>query len=81
MPFTDSQRNAYANLINEFRNAQGATPADMVSDMGEDEDLATIKSKTSLLLNKGSIGSNGSSSKRQKISEFGNGEFWAFRIC
>uniref|UniRef100_A0A5K3EST8 Helicase ATP-binding domain-containing protein n=1 Tax=Mesocestoides corti TaxID=53468 RepID=A0A5K3EST8_MESCO len=65
VPFTDSQRAAYTNLINEFRNAQGATAADMANDVGEDEDMASVKIQSNLLLNKGTV-TNGA--KRQKIS-------------
>ncbi|KAL5103352.1 hypothetical protein TcWFU_002920 [Taenia crassiceps] len=64
--FTESQRMAYTNLINKFRNAQGASAADMASDVGEDEDMSTVKQQSSFLLAK--VGVTNGAAKRQKIS-------------
>ncbi|CUT99656.1 SWI:SNF matrix associated [Echinococcus multilocularis] len=66
VPFTESQRIAYTNLINKFRNAQGASAADIASDVGEDEDMSAVKRQSSFLLSKGVI-TNGAA-KRPKIS-------------
>ncbi|VDK25438.1 unnamed protein product [Taenia asiatica] len=64
--FTESQRIAYTNLINKFRNAQGATAADIASDVGEDEDMSTVKQQSSFLLSK--VGVTNGAAKRPKIS-------------
>ncbi|VDM30779.1 unnamed protein product [Hydatigera taeniaeformis] len=64
--FTESQRIAYTNLINKFRNAQGASAADMASDVGEDEDMSTVKQQSSFLLSK--VGVTNGAAKRAKIS-------------
>ncbi|VUZ43413.1 unnamed protein product [Hymenolepis diminuta] len=65
VPMTESQWQAYANLINKFRNAQGASAADMVCDVGEEEESG----RQSILLSRSGPASiaNGST-KRSKMS-------------
>ncbi|VDO00778.1 unnamed protein product [Rodentolepis nana] len=65
VPMTESQWQAYVNLINKFRNAQGASAADMACDVGEEEEGG----RQSILLSKsGAAGIANGSSKRPKMS-------------
>lgn len=74
VPMTDSQWVAYANLINKFRNAQGASSADMASDVGEDDDVSGVGRQSLLLSKSGAavIAANGSV-KRAKMSIIDSG--------
>ena len=72
VPFTESQKAAYTKLINKFSNTRAFSTADIAADVGEDEDMSTMKRQIGLLLSNPSTATatatNGAAAKRPRTT-------------